>query len=269
MEQEVLKTVESAFKGMNYTRLIPCAVVLVGAIALFIAMRIAYKKYLAKIAPADDVRRLNTAATIYRILKIVLVVATVMAILQICGINISSLIFGFGLVTTVLAFAVKDALQDIFTGVMIRTDSFFKVGDAVEFDGRDGIVIAFSIRSTKIELLDDRSVLVIANRHISKIRALTHLVDIDLPLSYDESRKHVYEVLGGICEQIRAMDGIEDCQFKGTQSFDESAIIYKIRFFCEPNDRPDIRRAVHKIIQDGLDRAGIRIPYRQLDVHQK
>lgn len=269
MEQEVLKTLESAFKGLDYTRLFRCGVVLLGAVALYIAMRIAFKKYKERIEPLEDVRRMNTLALIFRIAKVVLICATVLAILQICGINVSSIVFGFGLITTILAFAVKDALQDIFTGLMIRTDNFFKVGDAVEYNGRDGIVISFSVRSTKIEFLDDRSVMAVANRHISQIRSLTHLVDIDLPLSYEEDRRHVYEVLSGICEEIRSVKGIEDCIFKGTQSFDESAVTYKIRFFCEPNDRPDIKREVHRIIQDGLARAGIQIPYRQLDIHQK
>lgn len=269
MEQEVLKTVESAFSGIDQTRLIRCGIVLVAAAVLFIALRIVYRKYRQKLLPLEDVRRLNTLATVYRILKILLIFVTVLAILQICGINVSSIVFGFGIITTILAFAVKDALQDIFSGVMIRTDNFFKVGDAVEYNGKDGIVVGFSIRSTKIEYLDDRSVLSVANRNITQIRSLTHLVDIDLPLSYEESRERVYEVLEGICQEIRSLEGIEDCVLKGTQSFDESAIIYKIRFFCEPNDRPDIKRAVHKTIQDGLSRAGIKIPFRQLDVHQK
>lgn len=269
MDQEFLKTLESAFTGLDYPRLVRCGIAAVISIALFIALRIVYKKYRQKIEPTEDVRRLNALATAYRVVRLLLLFATIIVILQICGINMSSVVLSFGLLTTILAFAVKDALQDVFTGFMIRTDNFFKVGDAVSFDGKDGIVIAFSIRSTKIEFLDDHSVLAVANRHISKIRSLTHLVDIDLTLSYDEDREKVYRTLEGICQEIRVADGIEDCMFKGTQRFGESAIVYKIRFFCEPAERPDISRMVHKIIQDGLDRAGIRIPYRQMDIHQK
>ena len=269
VESELFKTIENAFSGLDYSRLILCGAVLFGAIVIYIALRIGFKKYRKKLVPSDDVRRQNAFATVRRVANILLVFVTALLILQILGINVSSIVLSFGLISTILAFAVKDALQDVFTGLMIRTDNFFKVGDAVEFNGKDGIVVAFSIRSTKIEFLDDRSVLSVANRNIDQIRSLTHLVDIDLPLSYDESREKVYEVLENICGRIRATDGIEDCMFKGTQRFDESAIIYKIRFFCEPNDRPDISRAVHKIIQDGLEEADIRIPFRQLDIHQK
>lgn len=269
MEQSLLNMLESTFSKLDSGRLIRFGLVILVAIALHIALRVAYRKYRKKIAPAEDVRRMNALRTVYRSLVILLWIVTLLGSMQVFGINISSILLGFGLITTIVAFAVKDALQDIFTGLMIRTDSFFKVGDAVEYDGKDGIVVAFTLRSTKIEFLDDRSVLSVANRHISKIRSLTHLVDVDLPLSYDQDRKEVFEVLEGICEEIRAAKGVEDCMLKGTQKFGDSAIVYKIRFFCEPNNRPDIRREVLKIIQDGLDRAGIRIPYKQIDIHEK
>jgi small-conductance mechanosensitive channel len=112
-------------------------------------------------------------------------------------------------------------------------------------------------------------VLSVANRNISKIRKLNHLVDVDLPLSYDLSGREALSLLGGICEKIKALDGIEDCELKGTQDFGASAIMYKIRFYCEPHDRPDIRRSVIMTIQDGLEAAGIRIPYQQIDIHEK
>ena len=163
----------------------------------------------------------------------------------------------------------EDSFQDIMSGLTIMTDKYFSVGDAVEYNGREGIVISFTVRTTKIELLADRSVVSVANRNISQIRKLTHLVDIDLPLPYELERKESYAVLGSICDDIREISGVESCELKGTQDFADSAIIYKIRFFCEPHDRPDIRREVLRTIQDGLDKADIHIPYRQLDIHEK
>lgn len=269
MDESLMKTIESALGKIDITRLIGCIVVVVGAVALFLAARVAYRKYCAKIVELGDVRRLNTITVIYRVVKIALVIGALLLILQICGINISSIVMSLGVVTTVVAFAVKDAFQDIFAGIMIRTDKFFQVGDAVEFGGRDGIVVYFSIRATKIEFLDDRSVMSVANRNISQIRKLTHLVDIDLPLPYEAKRQEVFDVLEEICADIRTIEGVESCELKGTQNFGDSGIFYKIRFFCEPNNRPDIRREANKRIQDGLDRVGLNIPYKQIDIHEK
>jgi small conductance mechanosensitive channel len=91
--------------------------------------------------------------------------------------------------------------------------------------------------------------------------------DVDVPLSYDEDVKKIYETLTEVCERIKKIDTVEDSVFKGTQGFDDSAIRYRVRFFCKPINRPDTKRAVMREIQKGLDEAGIKIPYNQLDVH--
>ena len=267
--EETLKTIQTAVNKIDTSRLVGCGIVLVIAIALFIVARIVFKRIKRKHIDPTDLRKRQTVTTIHRVVKVLIVFGSLMAIMQICGININAIVFSVSLITALLTLAVKDVLQDFFAGIIILSDKFFKVGDAVEYQGKEGIVIYFSLRSTKIECLDDRSVLSVANRNISEIRRLTHLVDIDLPLSYDEDRRTVYAVLEKICAQVKEIEGVEDCVLKGTQLFADSAIIYKIRFFCEPNNRPDIRRAVLRTIQDGLDEAGIQIPYNQLDIHQK
>lgn len=272
MDQNFLNTLTEAITHINGPRLLRSGLVIVLTIVLMIVMRIAYSHYRKKIEQTGDVdslRKVHTLRSVYRISKIVVIITCVLIVLQVIGINISSIVLLLSVFAAMLAFGIKDMFQDFFAGFIIMTDKYFKVGDAVEFEGKEGIVISFTMRSTKIELLDDRSVLSIANRNISKIRRLNHLVDIDLPISYDVDREEVFSVLSDICENIKKLEGVENCELKGTQNFDDSAILYKIRFFCEPNDRPDIRRAVLKTIQDGLHEANIRIPYQQLDIHQK
>ena len=267
--EEIVKTLQKAFQQFDSVRLIRCGLVLLVTIIVLIAGRIIFNRIKKKFNLTEDLKKKHTATTIYRIVKVLIIFGAVLVMMQVCGVNINSIVMGLGLLTALLAFAVKDVFQDLFAGFIIITDKFFKVGDAVEYEGREGIVTYFTIRSTKIECLDDRSVLSVANRNISQIRRLTHLVDVDLPLSYEEDMKTVYQTLESICERIRGIEGVEDCVLKGTQQFADSAVIYKIRFFCEPNDRPDIRRAVLKTIQEGLDEAGIHIPYQQIDIHEK
>lgn len=249
-------------------KLFNIGIIVLVAAAAFIAVVIISRRLKKKIQ-IDDVRRKHIYVTIFRVIKIFIVVAAVFAILQTIGVNLSVFSIGFALIAILVVFAVKDSFQDIFMGFIILTDKYFTVGDAVEFEGKAGIVISFTVRTTKLEMLEDRSVISISNRNISKIKTLTHLVDIDLPLPYELKQEEAYEVLNGICEKIRRLEGIEKCEMKGAQDFAPSAAIYKIRFFCEPNDRPDIRRSVVRTIREGLDAAGIRIPYQQLDIHTK
>ncbi len=262
---QALQDVASRFTVINLMKI---AVLLVITILLYISLAIIQKR-LKKKLNFEDVKRRHMFTTAFRVLRVLLLIASAIFVLQILGVNLSGLITVFGVILVLFVLAIKDSFQDIFSGLTIMTDKYFAVGDAVEYEGKDGIVVSFSVRTTKIELLDDRSVISVANRNITQIRKLTHLVDVDLPLPYELSRREAFAVLEGICEEIRSIKGVESCELKGTQDFAESAAIYKIRFFCEPNDRPDIRREVLRTIRDGLDNAGLSIPYRQLVVHEK
>lgn len=269
MEDFVLQTLDQSKLQFGVASLIKIAVVLVLAVAAIVLLTIGYNRLRVRADISGDVRRRQACRISFRVAKILVVATAVVAILQTIGVRLTGLSATFGLVILLLALAVKDALQDIFAGIVIMSDKYFAVGDAVEFNGKDGIVVSFTARTTKIKFLDDHSVLSVANRNISQIRKLTHLVDIDLPLPYELSGKEAFSVLGGICDRIRAIDGVESCELKGTQDFAASAVLYKIRFFCEPNERPDIRRAVLKTIQDGLEAVDIKIPYQQIDIHQR
>ena len=269
MEELILKLFNNTQLNFNTASLIQAGIVIALTVAAVIILTVVYRKLKSKHEKSNDLRKTYTYRIIYRIVRALIIVTGIIAVLQSVGINLIGLSASFGLVVLLLALAVKDALQDIFAGIVIMSDKFFNVGDAVEYEGNEGIVISFTARTTKIELLEDRSVLSVANRNISTIRKLTHLVDIDLPLPYELSGKNACSALEGICKKIRELEGVESCEFKGTQDFGASAIIYKIRFFCEPHDKPDIRRRVMKTVQNSLEEAGIHIPYQQIDIHNK
>ena len=269
MEDFILSYLNDTKIQFDITTIIKISIIAAISVAAIIALTVVYKRIFLKVKKSNDLRKTQIYRIAFRIIRILIIATAVIALLQTVGIYLTGLSAGFGLIIAFLLLAVKDALQDVFAGAMIISDRYFNVGDAVEFEGKDGIVISFTARTTKIELLEDRTVLSVANRHISRIRKLNHLVDIDLPLPYEVDRERVFSVLSGVCEKIKGIDGIENCELKGTQDFGASAVIYKIRFFCAPHDRPDIRRAVIGMIQDELEAENIHIPYQQIDIHER
>ena len=206
MEEFILKLINDTKLNFNTVSLIKTGIILLLTVAAIITLTIIYRKLRAKKEKENDVRKTYAYRIVYRIIRALIIVTGIVAVLQTAGINLIGISAGFGLLILLLAFAVKDALQDIFAGIVIMSDRVFNVGDAVEFEGKEGIVISFTARTTKIEFLEDRSVLSVANRNISKIRKLTHLVDIDLPLPYELSGKKAYSVLGDICEKIKTLE---------------------------------------------------------------
>ena len=194
---------------------------------------------------------------------------TLLLILQVNGVNVSSVFAGLGILSAVVGLALQDALKDMIMGFHIMTDHFFSVGDVVRYQNIEGVVIGFTTRTTIIRSIYDNTVTSVCNRNISEITRMppSTLVDIDVPLSYTEDPQTVHSVLRTICARIERLDGIDRCIYKGTQAFEDSAILYKVRFFCPPETKPDRTRDALREIQNGLAEAGLQIPYNQYDIH--
>ncbi len=205
---------------------------------------------------------------IINIVKYFVVFFIIVMILQINGINVGAMVTGFGIVSVIVGLALQDAIRDIFNGINIVTDRYFRVGDVVRYGDIEGKVISFSVRTTKIRSIYDQSVTVVANRNISEITVVSHQVDIDIHLAYDDDYRIINDILRKTCEKIALFDEIEGCEYKGIERFGDSAIDYKIRFFCSPVTKPETSRHVMRTIQEDLDAADIDIPFPQITVHQ-
>ena len=199
----------------------------------------------------------------------VIIIIAVFMILEANGIKISSAIAGIGIVGVIVAFGVQDIMKDTIMGAHIISDGFFKVGDVVQYENTEGVVEMFNLKTTKIRSIIDGSVLYVCNRDIEKIIRSGNFCDIDIPMSYDESPKEMFALMEHISKTIAAMDGVDACKFKGTSDFNASSISYKVRLYCDPKHKPQIRRNALMQVQHCLEDAGKRIPFNQLDIHNK
>lgn len=205
----------------------------------------------------------------YNVARAVVVILVVLAVLQINEINVSSLVAGLGIASAIVGLALQDYLKDIIMGTHIVRDSFFKEGDVIRYGDVEGIVIEFNMRTTKIRAPKTGEILTISNRNISEIAVVpdSQFQDIDIGLPYEEDHQHVFDVLGEAARQIAQLEGVDDCVMKGIVNFEESDILYRVRFFCYPSKKYDLRLAANRVVLECLTEAGIAIPYPQMDVH--
>ena len=204
----------------------------------------------------------------FYILRIVIIFAVITFVLKINGINVVSLIAGLGIVSAIIGLAMQDFIKDIIMGLYVVLYHFYSVGELVEYHGREAEVMGFNLKTTKIGDMEDHSIITICNRNITEIRRIAGRLDIDVPLSYKEDPQTVRTVLHMVCNRIQeSIEGVTKCDYLGTQSFESSSILYRIRLFCEPKHRPEARRAALGIILDALNAVGIAIPFNQMDVH--
>ena len=203
------------------------------------------------------------------IFKYVILIVVVVLVLQVNGINVTSIIAGLGIASVIAGFALQDAIKDIIMGFNIIVDEYYSVGDVVRIGEIEGKVLELGLKSTKMVDINTNNTFVIANREISKSLVVSTQFDIDIPIPYKEKISRVESIIEEIISQVKDLKNITNIEYRGLNKFGESAIYYKIRMYAKAEYQPQLKRDVNRIIKLELDKNNIDIPYMQVDIHNK
>lgn len=248
------------------------AIVVVLGIAFYILIRKLTNRVLDKRGHQMNRKKKTYAKLFNNIFKYIMLIIVIVTVLQINGVNVTSIVAGLGLVSVIAGLALQDALKDIIMGFNLIVDDYFAVGDVVRITGVDGQtiegkVMEIGLKATKIKDTLAGNILVIANRNISQALTVSTMVDIDIPLPYEEKKEKIEKIIVEMLPQIAMIENVSNVEYKGIHKFDNSAIIYKIRFQCKPELRFQATRDANGIIKSTLDKNKVEIPYTQISVH--
>lgn len=218
-----------------------------------------------------DKKRKNTMVHLLKnIIKYILYIFMAIILLNLYGVNTTSLIAGLGLAGVVIGFALQEALKDFINGISIIFDNYFVVGDIVQFEEFTGTVIEFGLKSTKIKKLSGE-VLIIANRYVDKVINISKekaTIVLNIPTAYEEKYEKVEKVLKETIESAKkTYKEITKVEYLGIENFCESYIEYSVRITCLRETHWNIRREILKEIKIAYEKNKIKIPYNQLEVH--
>lgn len=201
--------------------------------------------------------------------KYIIIILTILVLLQINGINISSMLAGLGIISVVFGLAIQDWLKDIIRGSSIISDNYFAVGDVVKYKDIEGKVLVLGMKTTKIQNIRNNNVLAIANRNIEEIEVISGIIQIRIPMPYEVSVAKAEKVVEEIVENVKKNSKITDCKYKGVAELADSSIQYLIEVRCNPTYKLQAERDTLKTILLCLENNKISVPYNQIDVHQK
>lgn len=227
------------------------------------------KKIVIKHAKKSEKANFSSTAwqLTFNFVKYILGFILVILIMQINGINVSSIAAGVGIVSVVVGFALQDFLNDWVMGLSIVWEGYFSVGDIVRYKECVGEVIQFNFKMTKIKDMNDGSVWVISNRYLSEIVLLGNWFDVDVPGAYEVDLSKIQRAMHEIQEKMNALEEVKNCMYLGAQAFESSSISYRFRIYCSPLARNPLRRDLFRILQEVYEREGLSIPYDQLEIH--
>ncbi len=211
--------------------------------------------------------------TLIRMLKSIvagtLSIITVLMVLEIYGINVTSMLAGVGIASIVIGFALQDSLKDIIRGFVIVSDDYYEIGDVIKFGDNLGPVVSVSLLTTKIQDINTMNIVSIANRNIDKVEVDPGYIYIPIPMPYELKVEKTEEIMKEIVKNLQKQERVTTAAYQGITNFDTSALDYQVVVTCDPADRLQARRDSLRAIYTTMEANKIHVPYTQLDLHDK
>ncbi|MEA5466234.1 mechanosensitive ion channel family protein [Leptothoe sp. PORK10 BA2] len=197
----------------------------------------------------------------------------IIAILQLWGIDLSSLTLLASALGVGLGLGLQNIAKDISSGLVLVFERPIQVGDFIELGGKMGMVDRIGPRSTDIRTLDQVSIIVPNSRFLENDvinwshRNSLSRIHIPVGVSYASKPEMVKTVLLQVGREhpdvVAAPAPEVFLQGFGDNSLDFELLVW-IR---KPQQYPRIRSDLNFAIVHAFSQVGIEIPFPQRDIH--
>lgn len=245
---------------------------LIAAVIIFVGSRVArmvqriLKKTFERMALDLSVSRFLGAAADAGIYAITIFIAA-----DQIGIPSASIIALLGSAGLAIGLSLQGSLANVAGGILIMLMRPFGVQDYIVYDNLEGTVQAIGLVYTTLITVDNKKITIpngsISNASVINVTAQDkRRVDIEVGIGYSSDMKKAKEIIRRIYEShplVLVEEGIT--VYVGELA--DSAVIIGGRGWTATEDYWSVRWAIIEQIKDEFDRAGIEIPFNQMDVN--
>ena len=195
------------------------------------------------------------------------------------GVDVGPLIAGLGVTGFILGFAFKDTLANFAAGIMVALNQPFKVGDYVIVAGVEGVVRELNMMATVITTGDNKKIVVpnssVWGGPVTNFSAMgTRRVDMTVGVAYGtdiaKARAVAVETVAALADADGASLVLADpAPMAEVASFGDSAMVLTVRAWCRTENYWSVFFAGNQAVKQAFDKAGVAIPFPQIDVHMK
>ena len=208
---------------------------------------------------------------IVNIVKYIIVIFVVLGILSVYGFNVKSILAGLGIGTAIIGLAFQDLAKDIIAGFSIITEGEYEIGDTIEIDGFMGEVVFIGLRTTRIRNFKGATK-IIANHYMDNIINYSDnnsLAVVDVSIAYEEKEEKIEETFYKLFEDLnkKLEYATKDIELWGVNELSDSSVVYRVAVETKPMKHIITERQMKKEIKKAFDKANIKIPYNQIEVH--
>lgn len=226
----------------------------------------------SKIKKKHHQKRIKTINTlIQNIIKYIIVIFVIIAMMANFGINVKSILAGVGITAAIIGLAFQDIAKDFLAGISIILEDQFEIGDTVKINDFTGEVVSFGLRTTRIRNYKGATK-IISNHTITELinyNLYNNLAVVDISVDYEENLDKVEHILTKISDEISSKIPKAKGKLKilGVNELDESSIVYRVAIEVASAEHIAAERILRKELKNALDKAKIKIPYQQIEVH--
>ena len=208
---------------------------------------------------------------LYSCVKIIIKIIVVITALSTMGMNVTTLVAALGTAGVAIGLALKDSLSNFASGVLILFNHTFKVGDFIEIDGHTGTVRRIELMFTTLATADNKR-LIVPNSVITSDMIInytaknTRRLDLSIGVAYGSDILAVKKAITAALKACKDVSWEKDPSI-GIASFDDSAITFDVKVWVKTSAFIESRYVINENILAELNKAGIEIPFNQLDVH--
>ena len=202
-------------------------------------------------------------------LKVVLVIA----ILGQLGVHTTSFAAILAAAGLAVGLSLQGSLSNFAGGVLIMIFKPYKIGDFIEAQGEMGTVKEIEIFTTKLNTTDNKEVIIpngtLSNGNITNYSTeKTRRIDITMGVSYDADIKQTKDLLMKIMTDHPNILK-EPAPIVVLGELADSSVNFKMRPWTLTADYWTVYFEIMETCKIELDKAGIEIPYPQMDIHKK
>jgi len=193
---------------INITKLFSILYVLLIALLLYrITNTIAYLK-IEQMKKSKILKNEVINLTI-KVIHGVIILAAIIAILKIFGVDLTTLLSGLGIAGAAVAFAAKDSIANIFGSISILLGNVFEQGDWIETKDINGTVVEIGLRATTIRTFDN-ALISIPNFNLSDTavtnwsrRSIGRRIKMSVGVKYESDFDDIKRAIDDIREMLK------------------------------------------------------------------
>ncbi|WP_422039831.1 mechanosensitive ion channel family protein [Roseibium sp.] len=199
------------------------------------------------------------------IVRWLILLVTLIAILQLFGIEATSLVAVLGAGTLAIGLALQGTLSDVAAGVMLIIFRPYKIGQFVDIGGTSGTVKDLNIFVTELVTPDNVQIImpngqawgaVVTNYSAHDTRRL----DLTFGIDYGDDADKAIQIILDVANADERVQKDPEPWVRVT-NLGDSSVDLGVRLWCEAGDYWELKFHMLKAVKEAFDAGGVSIPY--------